>query len=227
MRKVAFFDIDGTVFRSSLLIELVETLIRTGVFPQSAEESYRTSYQAWKNREGDYETYIWDVVRVFEAHIKGVHYGVLKDVGRSIVVEKGRHTYCYTRDLIQELKEKDYAVVAISQSPKGILDEFCASHGFDKVYGRIYELGPRDCFTGVITDVELIKDKAKIIDRFIAQGDYTLEGSVGVGDTDGDISFLAMVEKPICFNPNMKLYEYAKEKGWSVVIERKDVVYRI
>ena len=27
MRKVAFFDVDGTIFRSSLLIELVEQLI--------------------------------------------------------------------------------------------------------------------------------------------------------------------------------------------------------
>ena len=33
-KKVAVFDVDGTLFRSSLLIEIVETLIAAGVFPQ-------------------------------------------------------------------------------------------------------------------------------------------------------------------------------------------------
>ncbi|GAI32477.1 unnamed protein product, partial [marine sediment metagenome] len=36
---------------------------------------------------------------------------------------------------------------------------------------------------------------------------------VGVGDTESDIAFLKMVEKPICFNPNKKLYQYAKRVG--------------
>ena len=32
-RKVAVFDVDGTIFRSSLLIQLVERLIADGLFP--------------------------------------------------------------------------------------------------------------------------------------------------------------------------------------------------
>lgn len=41
MKKVAFFDIDGTVFRSSLLIEIVEKLISEGVFPVESADEYR------------------------------------------------------------------------------------------------------------------------------------------------------------------------------------------
>jgi len=55
----------------------------------------------------------------------------------------------------------------------------------------------------------------------------TLKGSVGVGDTESDIAFLKMVEKPICFNPNQKLYQYAKRAGWKIVVERKDVIYHL
>ncbi|MFH1246519.1 MAG: hypothetical protein V1489_01955, partial [Candidatus Liptonbacteria bacterium] len=47
----------------------------------------------------------------------------------------------------------------------------------------------------------------------------------GVGDTESDVSFLKMVERPICFNPNKELYAKAKKRGWRVVVERKDVVY--
>ncbi len=227
MKKIAFFDIDGTVFRSSLLIELVEGLIRAEVFPPSVRDEYKASHEAWWNREGSYEAYITDVIRAFIQNIKGVHYGVLADVGRSVVDVQSKRVYRYTRDLIEDLKAKEYFIVAISQSPKTILDEFCASYGFDKVYGRIYELGPRDSFTGAVVDESVITDKAAIIDRLLGQGEYTLTGSVGVGDTEGDIPLLSKVEMPICFNPNLKLYEHAQKERWPIVVERKDVVYTI
>lgn len=227
MQKVAFFDIDGTVFRSSLLIELVEGLIVREVFPKEARELYRESHEAWWNREGTYEAYIADVIQTFCAHMRGVHYGVLADVGRAVVETQSKRVYRYTRDLIKDLKSKEYYIVAISQSPKTILDEFCASYGFDKVYGRIYEIGPRDCFTGKVVDESIIEDKALIVDRLLAHGGFTLDGSVGVGDTEGDIKLLSKVETPICFNPNMKLYEHAKMNRWPIIVERKDVVYTI
>ena len=227
MQKVAFFDIDGTVFRSSLLIEIVEVFIKDGVFPNDAERLFQDSYSAWLHREGTYESYIEDVINVFMKYIQGVHYGKLVEVGKKVVAHKQKRVYRYTRDLILDLKSKDYFVVAISQSPKVVLDLFCEAYGFDKVYGRIYEIGPRDLFTGVVTDLEFIRDKSAIVERVFEKEDVTPEGSIGVGDTDGDIPLLKSVEMPICFNPNMALYTHAKENHWPIVVERKDVVYTI
>jgi len=227
MQKIAFFDIDGTVFRSSLLIQLVDELIDAEVFPESAREEFLDERMAWRNREGTYEEYIGAVIKAYVGHIKGVHYGALADIGRMVVAEQGKQVYRYTRDLIKQLKEKDYYVVAISQSPKTILDEFCRAYGFDKVYGRMYELGPQDLFTGATIDVHLIENKANIIRRVLEDENFTSDDSVGVGDTEGDIPLLEMVAHPICFNPNAPLYEYAKRMGWKVVVERKDVIYTL
>jgi HAD superfamily hydrolase (TIGR01490 family) len=228
MQKVAFFDIDGTVFRSSLLIELVEVLIEEGKFPKVAQKEFSKSFEEWKNREGSYEDYIDDVVAVFLKYIKGVHYGELADVGKKVVSQNQRRVYRYTRDLIKTLKDDGYYIVAISQSPKTILDDFCHSYGFDKVYGRIYEIGPQDRFTGVVTDEHLIKNKANIVKRIIDHNqNLTLKGSVAVGDTEGDIPLLESVENPICFNPNLRLHKHAELMKWEVVVERKDVIYHL
>ncbi len=227
VKKAAFFDIDGTVFRSSLFIELTETCIREEVFPKDLRDGYAKEYIAWQNREGSYETYIKAMITVFEQHIRGVYYGDFADIGRMVVVNQGKKVYKYTRDLIQDLRGKGYFIVAISQSPKTILDEFCKGYGFDKVYGRVYELGPRDLFTGVVTELDIIKDKAQVVDRVLEREGLSREHSIGVGDTEGDIPLLESVDMPICFNPNMKLYTYAKGKGWPIVVERKDVVYTI
>jgi phosphoserine phosphatase len=48
-----------------------------------------------------------------------------------------------------------------------------------------------------------------------------------VGDSEADIPMLSAVEYPICFNPNSKLFAHAKEQNWTVVVERKDVVYEM
>ncbi len=227
-RPVAFFDIDGTVFRSSLLIELVEALVRNSVFPPEVTRGYEREFAAWQNREGTYESYINAVIRTFLAHIKGVHYSDFADIGEQTVLEQSKRVYRYTRDLIADLKRKNYYIVAISQSPKTVLDVFCNEYGFDKVYGRMYEIGPQDCFTGMVTDVHLIENKANIVKRVFEQNDQlTPEESVAVGDTEGDISLLEMVEQPICFNPNQALYTHATLQGWKVVVERKDVIYTI
>lgn len=228
MRKVAFFDIDGTVFRSSLLIELVEALIAEEKFPKKARKEFSESFEKWQNREGAYEDYIDDVVTVFLRYIRGVHYGELADIGRQVVEKQERKVYRYTRDLIKSLKKEGYFLVAISQSPKTVLDDFCHSYGFDKVYGRIYEIGPQDRFTGVVTDEHLIKNKANIVKRILDHNpELTLEDSVAVGDTEGDIPLLDLVTHPICFNPNLSLHTHAVRMKWEVVVERKDVIYHL
>lgn len=228
MKRVAFFDIDGTVFRSSLLIELVEALVSAGVFPTAAREVYEVEYMAWRKREGSYDAYIQAVIKSFLSHIKGVHYGEFADVGRQVVARQSKYVYRYTRDLIKKLKAEDYMIVAISQSPKTILDDFCRQYGFDKVYGRIYEIGPQDCFTGAVSEEYLIQNKANIVKRvFEKHKDLSRDESIAVGDTEGDVSLLEAVENPICFNPNLQLYTHAKRRGWEVVVERKDVIYYI
>lgn len=226
-RKVAIFDVDGTIFRSSLLIQLVRQLIADGSFPPETEGVYEKHYHKWLDREGDYESYINAVVKAFRSHLKGMHYGALADAADAMVAERWRQTYRYTRDLLPALKDKGYFLLAISHSPKTVLDKFCPRLGFDKAYGMVYEIGPQDLFTGRVVDEHLIYNKANIVKRAVEKENLTLEKSIGVGDTESDIPFLELVEKPLCFNPNMSLYKHAKREGWKIVVERKDVIYEL
>ncbi|KKT08939.1 MAG: Phosphoserine phosphatase, partial [Candidatus Nomurabacteria bacterium GW2011_GWB1_43_20] len=90
LRKVAIFDIDGTIFRSSLLIELVEVLIEMGIFPVSARADYEKEKVRWLDRKGDYEAYIMAVVAVFMKNIKGVPYSEFMRASE-FVVARYRH----------------------------------------------------------------------------------------------------------------------------------------
>ena len=226
-RRVAIFDVDGTIFRSSLLIQVVNRLIEKNVFPASTRDVYESEYERWLNREGDYEEYIGAVVGAFVGHLKGVHYSALADAAEEVVDEQWKRVYKYTRQLLKDLKKRGYFLLAVSHSPKTVLDKFCPRLGFNKTYGMIYEIGPTECFTGKIIEEHLILNKSSIVRRAIEKENLTLAHSIGVGDTESDISFLDMVANPICFNPNAKLYRYAKRMKWNVIVERKDVVYEL
>ena len=224
-QSVAVFDIDGTVFRSSLFVELVEALIDEKLFPESARTEYSDEYLLWIERKGSYDAYLNTMIATFLRYIKGVHYADFARVSDRVIEYYQYRLYTYTRDLIHDLKQQGYFLLAISQSPKTVLDGFCKTLGFNKVYGRIYPIGPENRFTGEVADLHLIANKANIVKRAIEKENLTLVGSIGVGDTDADISFLELVETPICFNPNMSLYRHAHREGWKIVVERKDVVY--
>ena len=123
-RPVAAFDIDGTVFRSSLLIELVERLIEKHIFPEDAREAYEEERHKWLDRKGDYESYIAKVVQVFATQVKGAPYEEVKNIAGEVIEEKRDRVYRYTRDLIKDLKKKGYFLLAVSHSPKFIVDGF-------------------------------------------------------------------------------------------------------
>lgn len=225
-RPLAIFDIDGTLFRSSLLIELMDALIEEGIMKPEIRNIYKKSKVDWENREGTYTAYINDVVKALMTSIKGIHYKDLRRVAYKVVARHKGRTYRFTRDLVRSLKAKHYYLLAISHSPKLVVEAFAKTMGFNKVYGIMYETDARGKFTGTMLFEDVIKHKDKVVARALTEG-LTLRNSVGVGDTESDIPFLKMVARPICFNPNKELYRAARRHGWRVVVERKDVVYEL
>ncbi len=227
MKKLAVFDIDGTIFRSSLLLELVEALIAAKVFSKYAKAHYLDAWEKWRDREGSYNDFIMSVVSAYRQYIKGVRRADIWKVAERVIEMQKKRTYRYTRDLVKSLKAKNYFLLAISHSPYEAVAPFAKSWGFDKTYAMVYEVDKRVRFTGTMLYEEIIFDKAKTLARALEHNGLTLKGSIGVGDTESDIPFLDLVEHPIAFNPSSELYRVATRKKWEIVVERKDVVYKI
>lgn len=224
--KLAVFDIDGTIFRSSLVVELVDGLIKNKIFPEKLTSEIEEDYIAWVNRKGSYVNYTNKVVDVFCQNIKGIGEERVKKVIKEIVDYQKDKLYVFTRELIKKLKKENYYLLAISGSPEIIVSEFANTLGFDKYYGTRFEV-VEGKFTGRKLE-ETAWNKHEILNNFIIKHkEFDLKKSVGVGDSEIDITFLSLVGEPIAFNPDIKLAVVAKEKKWKIVVERKNVVYDI
>jgi HAD superfamily hydrolase (TIGR01490 family) len=228
-RKVALFDIDGTVFRSSLLIELIEQLVKNGAFPKKAKKEMETDFTAWLNRTGTYEEYLNSVIKIFYKHIKGCKKDALEKAVKDVISSHKDRVYRFTRDLIRQLKKQNYFLLTVSGSPSDIVRPFAKYLKFDASYGRIFEV-KRGTYTGRVLNNDIMREqKDEIVRQSIKEMGLKadLKNSIAVGDTETDIPMLAMVGHPIAFNPNKNLAKVAKNKGWRIVVERKDVVFDI
>lgn len=224
--KLAVFDIDGTIFRSSLVIELSHALVEEGVFPVAAKEKIAKEYLAWLDRKGTYEAYINKVVKIYNKYIKGKDFSVVNKIAQAVILYQKDRVYRYTRDLIKQLKKQNYFLVAISGSPSYIVEKYAKAIGFKLFFGTELEI-KNGKFTGGVVSFDSALNKAKILKRLAVDYNINLKQSVAVGDTESDIPMLSLVGKPIAFNPNLELARVAKKKKWQIVVERKDVVYEI
>ena len=226
-RPVAVFDIDGTLFRSSLLAELLKELVVREMFPKSVAKLYEGNEGELQNKKGEYGPYMRKLIDAFAVHAKGIPYGDIADIAGELIEANRERTFHYTRDLVRELKKKGHFLLAISYSPKFMVDGYAYDLGFDKSYGVFYEIGAASRFTGEIADEHLIMNKGAILTRAMEKNNLTLTGSYGVGSTESDIGVLDLTESSIAFNPNRVLYRHAKQKLWELVVEHKDVIYEM
>ncbi len=225
--KLAIFDIDGTIFRSSLVIQLCEALVMAGIFPKTSQNEIEKEYLAWLDRKGSYEAYINKVVKIYIKYIKGKNFSKVKRVADRVINLQKNRTYRYTRNLIHNLKQKGYFLVAISGSPDYIVEAYAKAIGFNACFGTQLEV-INNKFTGKAVNLESAFNKAGIIRALVkTHKGVNLKQSIAVGDTEGDVAMLSLVGKPIAFNPNLHLAKIAKKKGWQIVVERKDVIFEL
>jgi len=224
--KLAIFDIDGTIFRKNLHFELIDELSWRGVFDKSARRDLVEVYASWLEHKGTYEDYRKKLVRMYEVELKGCRQKDIVEASRKVADFNKDRTYIFARDLIKKLKKEKYIIIAISGSPIEIVEKYNKYLKFDDVFGSVYETDGRGKYTGK-TIFEPVKHKGHLVGQYISEKSLTLKDSVGVGDTESDISFLKVVERPIAFNPNLNLERVARRNDWKIIVEKKDVVYDI
>lgn len=222
-KKFAVFDIDGTLIRWQLYHGLVNTLAKQGHLGEEAYEQLRAVRRNWKHREHpdafkEYERYL---VKMYLAAITNLPVAEFEKAAAATVEEFKQQAYVYTRDLIGKLKDEGYFLLAISGSHHEMIAEH---YGFDDFIGSTYEIVDGK-YTG--KDTQPAENKGYYLKKLVKKHNLDLANSIGVGDTLGDKAFLELVARPIAFNPDKKLYDEAVKNGWTIVVERKNVIYEL
>lgn len=223
-RSFAAFDIDGTIFRSSLYIEVVYELERRKIIDVD-QEVHDAALERWNRREEHgYLDYRDAMVEILESQIIGIDVEEFEAAADSVIEQQANHTYVYTERQLQAARDAGKFLIAISGSQEQLVERFAKHYGFDAWVGQHYGV-ENGKFNGEITKTH--KGKDEILSGLLDRHNLITSESWAVGDTEGDIGMLSMVDRAIAFNPNRKLYLHAVKHGWEVVVERKDMVYKL
>lgn len=226
-RPFAAFDLDGTLIRWQLYHALADRLVHDGLLDQQAYQHIKDARMAWKNRTDAqaFKTYEHALVALFDGAMQSLTVSDFDAAVSKVIDEYSAQTYTYTRNLIEELKTKNYLLFAISASQAQLVGRIAAAYGFDDFAGSEYAVKD-GYFTG---EKHVIKGEQKPVEleKLVAKYDATWHGSVAVGDSESDIPMLTRVEQPIAMNPTAELFAHAKANNWHVVIERKNMVYKL
>jgi HAD superfamily hydrolase (TIGR01490 family) len=228
----AFFDVDGTLYRDSLMSEMFKKLIKYDIISDDYwYQEVRPKFYKYDNRSGAYDDYIIEIGEIYRESISKINSHIIRFIAKQIIDEKGGRLYRYTRDKILWHKEQGHKIITISGSPQELVREISIRYGMDDFKGTIYFQND-ECYTGDFIPMWDSKSKEKSLSEFTRKYDIDLHRSYAYGDTAGDFSMLSSVGNPTCINPTKELLNLVSKtdevkKKIQIIVERKDVIYRL
>jgi HAD superfamily hydrolase (TIGR01490 family) len=226
MKRFAVFDIDGTLIRWQLYHAIADNLVKLGYIAPVKYQAIKDARMIWKRRESSesFKQYELELIKLYENLLTEITVEQFEKTAQSVFEEYKDQVYTYTRDLIRKLKADGYLIFAISGSQIQVIEKIATHYGVDDFAARV-DKHTNGHFTGQSTTPIFNKDQ--VLQDLAKQHNASFEGSIGIGDSSSDIKMLEIVERPIAFNPERKLFEHARTKGWKVVVERKNMIYEL
>ncbi len=228
----AFFDIDGTIFRNSLMIEHFRKLITFELIdPEVWYTKVKKAYDEWERRYGDFEEYLEILAGVYLQELKGVRRDYIEFVANHVIDINWDMVYKYSRNQIEWHKKEGHKVFFISGSPDFLVSKMAEKYGATEYRGTRYMVDNDNKFTGEIIRMWDSESKKRVLDELIAKYDVDLVKSYAYGDTTGDLSMLRRMGNPVAINPNKELILEIKadeylSKRIQIIVERKNVIYK-
>ena len=228
----AFFDIDGTLARESMLIHHFKRLIKYGIIDeQEWMQRVRPLYRRYDKRYAEYDDYLDVVTAVYKEYLEGMDKSIIHFTADQVVDEYGDVVYKYTRERIEWHKNEGHKVFFVSGSPDFIIKKMADRYDITDYCATTYVTDDRGIFSSEIIPMWDSRSKEKTLKRFEEEYQLDMSRSYSYGDTNGDYSMLQMVGHPTAINPSFKLLsmiqqDYELAIKIAIVVERKDVIYK-
>ncbi|WP_101773366.1 HAD family hydrolase [Peptostreptococcus faecalis] len=233
MSKIAaFFDIDGTLYRDSLLIEHFRKLIKYEIIDEKEwSDHLKATYMNWDKRQGNYDDYLYEISDQYLEAISGLSKSNMDFVSDQVIKLKADRVYKFTRSRINWHKSQGHTVIFISGSPDFLVSRMAKKYEVTDNIGSSY-IVKDGLLTGEVIPMWDSNSKDKAIDSFVEKYDIDMLKSYAYGDTAGDLAMLRRVGHPVAINPSREFLRRIKEDSYlrstaKIIIERKDVIYQV
>lgn len=228
----AFFDIDGTLTRKSLMEDHFKRLVANQIIDEDLWTlKIKPIYENYKRRYTEYDKYLEAISNTYNDELSGIPYDFIDFLATKVVEDKSDIVYTYTRSRIDYHKKQNHKIFFISGSPSFLVEKMARKYGVTDFKGTEFEV--RDgTFTGKYEKMWDSEDKRKEMYKFKDRYKLDFKYSYAYGDTTGDVAMFEEVGNPIAINPSKSLLRHIQTNEdlmgkVKVIVERKDLIYNI
>ncbi|WP_099203036.1 HAD-IB family hydrolase [Miniphocaeibacter massiliensis] len=232
-RIAAFFDIDGTLARESLMIDHFKKLVKYDIISQTIWlEKIKPFWDAYSKRYDEYDSYSLVMADAYKEGLIGFNSEFNEHISKQVVKNIGEIVYKYTRNRINYHKENNHLIFFISGSPDFLVKEMANIYNVTEYRATKYVLDENLNYTGEIIPMWDSDSKKKEVEKLVDKYNIDISNSYSYGDTSGDLSMLKLTGNSVAINPIKELIKKINEDNSlknkvEIIVERKDVIYSI
>lgn len=229
----AFFDIDGTIYRDSLMIEHFKKLLKYELVDEKVwHNQLKDKYANWQKRRGNYDDYMIDLAQLYVQSMIGLHRDQMEFVTNQVIKLQGDKVYMATRHKIDWHLKQGHLVYFISGAPEYLVQKMAEKFKIHGFVGTQYIIADNGTFSGEIIQMWDHKSKQRALFDIVDNESIDLASSYAYGDTYGDISMFQHVGYPVAINPTKELFNAIKNddslrRKTQIIVERKDMIYML
>lgn len=210
-KRVAFFDLDKTIYPGHTFFGIVEEvakngMIETSLLAQMAEE--RRKHHAG---EQSYSVAANNLLVLFARAMGRRNCEDLMEVTKKFFENNKSAFYPYFEQVLPKLKEK-YEVYLVTTNVQAVAQVVVGMFGLAGYLSTEMEMADGK-YTGRV--VHSLANGKRMVNGLVSK--YGRQGSLAVGDSENDIEMLEVVERAICFESTEGLKKIALERGWKIV----------
>lgn len=225
--KIVFCDIDWTIYRNSLFLDLLYVFIEDWIVPKEKIQKLEELKNAWKNRKNTYDDYVrYGVSEIYEKIITQIDRKYLIKASEKVVENNWSQILTYTLNKLKELQKEGYKIIFISWSPIELVDVFTKKYGFDIWFWTYSKYLENWMFNGEFDILASSKNKILLINYIKSL--INPPHVIALWDTNWDYDMLINSDQWYAINPTNELYsKIQNENNINVIIERKDLILEL
>ena len=224
--KIVYCDIDGTIYRDSLFLDIINYFINDGLVDNESIERYNYLKSEWKNRNIGYEEFLmYTITWIFEKVLNKINIDYIYNIWYSIIEKNSWKVFVYTLEQLKKYQNNWYKIIFISWSPLELVYLFSKEYEFDIALWSL--LSTNNQWT-LESDYVLASSQAKIEVVNYINNLYQPSDTIAFWDTSWDYDMLINSSLWYAINPTYELYNKIKDiDNILVIIERKDLILKI
>ena len=213
-RAAAFFDVDGTLIRGSIVGHMVRMAVSEGLLSRAVYPVFFLFFVLYKlNLIPRRRMYRWGY---------GLGRGVSVATSLAFVRRCCRERIVPrvvpgVRDLVEHHRAQGHRLVAVTGAPDYAAAIVAQTLGFDDVLATPTPVAGETLHDEVLAPLCYGTGKLPYVYTYAGRHDIDLAASYFYTDSRSDLPLLEAVGHPVCVNPQFLLRIAARRRGWPVV----------